>query len=251
MTATPSRHGTSGRPIILIVDDQAVVRDLLAALLADVGADLVFAEDGFEAVEKATRHPPDLVLLDVMMPAMDGFEVCRRLRSEGALADVPVLLMTALDDSEACQAGLDAGADDFLNKPFDRGLVRARVHTLVRLAQHRRGGARFEWLIDHAADGYLFLTAADRIIYANAQARRILTLPADPIAEPFLTLVRRQFALDPPDAWAVWPPAGADDLARHLQSAEGVAHRVDVLHPPDGGVVVRLVAAFTPEDDPS
>ena len=86
----------------------------------------------------AAEHTPDLILLDVMMPGMDGFEVCRSLRADPLLAEVPVVMVTALDDRDSRLQGIEAGADDFVSKPFDRVELRARVRTIARLNRYRQ-----------------------------------------------------------------------------------------------------------------
>ncbi|HNB89399.1 MAG TPA: response regulator, partial [Plasticicumulans sp.] len=101
-------------PLLLLVDDDALARLALEAMLAGDGYRLETAADGSEALVLAARLLPDLILLDVMMPGMDGYEVCRRLRADPALAEVPVLMLTALDDAASRLLGLDAGADDFI-----------------------------------------------------------------------------------------------------------------------------------------
>jgi PAS domain S-box-containing protein len=123
---------------ILIVDDEPAGRDALQALLTAEGYNLAFAGNGAEALAKAAELTPDLILLDVMMPGMDGFEVCRRLRADPLLAEVPVIMVTALDDSDSRLQGIEAGADDFVSKPFNRVELRARVRTITRLNRHRR-----------------------------------------------------------------------------------------------------------------
>lgn len=123
---------------ILIVDDKEMSRDTLEALLINEGYDLSFAGGGMEALEKAGEILPDLILLDVMMPGIDGFEVCRRLRSNAVTAEVPVILVTSLDDPDSRMTGIDAGADDFISKPFDRLELRSRVRTITRLNRYRR-----------------------------------------------------------------------------------------------------------------
>ena len=123
---------------ILIVDDESYGRETLEALLTQEDYQLVSAASGREALEKAVTHPPDIVLLDVMMPKMDGFEVCARLRADTRLAEVPVLLLTALDDRGSRLRGLAAGADDFITKPFDRVELRTRLRSLLRLNRYRR-----------------------------------------------------------------------------------------------------------------
>ncbi|MEI8306753.1 MAG: HD domain-containing phosphohydrolase [Chloroflexales bacterium] len=122
---------------LLIVDDQVRGRDVLASVLAPEGYQLTFASNGIEAINAAQRVIPDLVLLDVMMPDMDGFEVCRILRADPKLALVPIFLVTALDDQESLLRGIEAGADDFVTKPFNRAELRARVRTITRLNRFR------------------------------------------------------------------------------------------------------------------
>src|SRR5687767_15826477 len=118
---------------ILIADDEQVGRQLLEALLLSQGYALDFAANGTEALAKAINWVPDLILLDVMMPDMDGFEVCRRVRSHQSLAEIPIIMLTALDDKDSRLRGIEAGADEFISKPFDRTELRARVRTITRL----------------------------------------------------------------------------------------------------------------------
>ena len=123
---------------ILIVDDKQVGRDVLETLLVEQNYNLAFAGDGPEALAKAAEIIPDLILLDVMMPGMDGFEVCRRLRADPLLAEVPVIMVTALDDRDSRLQGIRSGADDFVSKPFDRVELRARVRTVSQLNRNRK-----------------------------------------------------------------------------------------------------------------
>jgi response regulator RpfG family c-di-GMP phosphodiesterase len=124
-------------PILLIVDDEPIGHEVMDALLRDQGYLLEFAASGAQALEKARESPPDLILLDVMMPDMDGFEVCRRLRADAVLGEIPILMVTALDDRSSRIKGLEAGADDFITKPIDRAELRARVRTITRLNRFR------------------------------------------------------------------------------------------------------------------
>jgi signal transduction histidine kinase len=121
---------------ILIVDDEPSARETLVAMLEGEKYDLQLAKDGFQALQMLQQLQPDLVLLDVMMPGMDGFEVCRRIRSTPELAEVPIIILTALDDRESMLRGIEAGADDFLSKPADRRELTARVRTVVRLNRY-------------------------------------------------------------------------------------------------------------------
>ncbi len=124
--------------IILIVDDVAANRETLRELFATENYQLWEAADGPTALQLAAETPPDLVLLDVMMPGMDGYEVCRRLRADARLAEVPVIMVTAFDDQASRLTGIGSGADDFITKPFNRAELRARVRTITRLNRYRR-----------------------------------------------------------------------------------------------------------------
>lgn len=117
---------------ILVVDDEQAVRESLRRSLRFNGYEVLTANDGLEAVETVRAENPELVILDVMMPNMDGVEVCRTLRSEGW--DRPILILTARDGVSDRVAGLDAGADDYLPKPFALEELLARVRSLVRRA---------------------------------------------------------------------------------------------------------------------
>ncbi|MEM9878660.1 MAG: response regulator, partial [Pseudomonadota bacterium] len=118
---------------ILIVDDVMPNRKLLQVKLEREYFDVLTASSGAEALDIVKREQPDLILLDVMMPDMDGFEVCRQLKKDPATAFLPVVLVTGLDHPEDRVAGLQAGADDFLTKPLDDTSLYARVRSLVRL----------------------------------------------------------------------------------------------------------------------
>lgn len=132
------RNTLPEKSTILIVDDEQVSRYTVEILLAAEGYNLVFAENGADALQKAGELVPDLMLLDVMMPGMDGFEVCQRLRDNKRLAELPIVMVTALDDRDSRLRGIEVGADDFMSKPYDRAELRARVRTITRLNRYRR-----------------------------------------------------------------------------------------------------------------
>jgi two-component system response regulator MprA len=115
---------------ILVVDDEAAVRDSLSRTLRFEGYEVTVAEDGLAAIDLVRRQEPDAVVLDVMMPCLDGLETCRRMRAEGLL--LPVLMLTARDSVGDRVAGLDAGADDYLVKPFALQELLARLRALLR-----------------------------------------------------------------------------------------------------------------------
>jgi len=120
-------------PRILIVDDIETNRDILDARLKPHGYDLMQAADGEEAIAAAKRHLPDLILLDVMMPKLDGIEVTRRLKGDPALPFMPIILVTAKADTKDVVAGLEAGADEYLTKPIDQSALVARVKSVLRI----------------------------------------------------------------------------------------------------------------------
>src|SRR5215813_8650689 len=118
---------------ILIVDDNETNRDILATRLATHGYELKQAADGEEALIAAREQQPDLILLDVMMPKLDGVEVCRRLKGDASLPFTPIILVTAKADSKDVVAGLEAGADEYLTKPIDQMALLARVKSVLRI----------------------------------------------------------------------------------------------------------------------
>jgi PAS domain S-box-containing protein len=175
--AGSQRELTESAMIILIVDDEPSGRETLAALLLAQGYQLAFAGGGAEALRLADQLQPDLILLDVMMPGMDGFEVCRRLRADLVLGEVPIILLTALDDRAARLRGIEAGADDFVSKPFDRVELRARVRTIMRLNRYRRLLAergKLARVIEFAPDGLLIVDQGGVIVLANPAIIRLL-----------------------------------------------------------------------------
>ncbi|MBD3183776.1 response regulator [Candidatus Poribacteria bacterium] len=123
---------------ILIVDDEPAVLNVLESLLSSQGYNLISATTGKEALEKAEEKSPDLILLDVMMPDVNGFEVCRSLRANPIIAEIPVIILTGLGDRESKLKGIESGADDFLTKPFDRTELIARVRIITRLYRYRQ-----------------------------------------------------------------------------------------------------------------
>ncbi|PZQ47423.1 MAG: PleD family two-component system response regulator [Micavibrio aeruginosavorus] len=118
---------------VLVVDDILPNVKLLEAKLSSEYYDVLTATNGMEALEKVASQSPDIVLLDVMMPGIDGFEVCRRIKADPATAHIPVVIVTALTDSSDRIKGLEAGADDFLSKPLNDTALMSRVRSLVRL----------------------------------------------------------------------------------------------------------------------
>ena len=156
---------------ILVVDDTALNVKLLADLLGAKGYRTVTAASGPEALAKLEADKPDLVLLDVMMPGMSGYEVCQAIRANPAHAMLPVVLVTALDPAKERAKGLDAGADDFLSKPVNQAELLARVKSLLRIKTlydevHRQKDELAEWnrtLEQRVADGVKQLEQVGRL----------------------------------------------------------------------------------------
>lgn len=118
---------------ILIADDNEQNRELLEAYLSDDGHQILMAADGQETLEVAHREMPDLILLDIMMPRLSGYEVCQQLKENEATSRIPVLMVTALKEVGDIQKAVDAGADDFLTKPVHRLELKTRVRSLLRV----------------------------------------------------------------------------------------------------------------------
>jgi putative two-component system response regulator len=123
---------------VLIVDDDPTAREALVAILEGEGYELQQAKDGIQTLRMLKQVQPDLILLDVMMPGMTGFEVCQRIRSDPQIAEIPIIILTALDDRESLLNALKAGADDFISKPFDRYELRARLLGITRLNRYQK-----------------------------------------------------------------------------------------------------------------
>ena len=123
---------------VLIVDDSESALQSIEALLVPLGHRILIARNGQEALEIARSEAPDMMLLDVMMPGMNGFEVCQAIRADPDTQDLPVVMVTALQDRESRITGLNVGADDFLSKPVDRLELRTRVRATLRADRYRR-----------------------------------------------------------------------------------------------------------------
>ncbi|MES2317452.1 MAG: EAL domain-containing protein [Pseudomonadota bacterium] len=187
-----------GKATILIVDDEPHNRKLLEALLLPEGYDTVCATNGAQALAMAADNPPDLILLDVMMPDMDGYAVAKVLKAQPATANVPIIMVTAHIDRNARLAGLESGAEEFLSKPVDRAELWLRVRNLLRLkafntflvnhstlleqqvAARAAELLRFRSAMDATADGIILISRASmRIVEANATASLMLAYPRD------------------------------------------------------------------------
>jgi len=240
---------------ILIVDDEPFGRETLESILEPEGYDLVMAENGYQAIEKALAIQPDVILLDVMMPGMNGFEVCRRIRSEKQLAEIPILFLTALDDRQSLLSGLEAGADEFISKPFDRYELRARLLGITRLNRfHKLSEERSNLEHAHAElkaayeatiEGWSrAMDLRDRETEGHTQRVTQLTLKlaeAAGMEHNELVHIRRGALLHDmgklgiPDAILLKPDKLTDDewafMRRHPQLAYDMLHPIEYLRP--------------------
>jgi DNA-binding response OmpR family regulator len=120
-------------PTILIADDNIQNVELLEVYLSDLDSRIVTAHDGEETLEVVAREHPDLILLDIMMPRLSGFEVCRKIRANPAFSDILILMVTALNEPADFERGVQAGTDDFLTKPVNKIELLCRIRSLLRV----------------------------------------------------------------------------------------------------------------------
>ncbi len=120
-------------PVVLVVDDNIPNLELLQAYLEDMDCQTIPAHDGLEALDIIAKQPPDLILLDVMMPKMSGFEVCKRVKNDRKTSDIPIIMVTALNEFGDIERGIDSGTDDFISKPVNKLELLTRVRTMLKL----------------------------------------------------------------------------------------------------------------------
>lgn len=197
-------------PTILIVDDNPAGLDVIESFLAKSNYSLEFASNGSEAINKAKELVPDLILLDVMMPDIDGFAVCSNLRSHSVLAEVPIIMITAFEERSLQLKGLEAGADDFLYRPVNKEELRAKVKTITRLNRYRHlltERERFQWVIDQTNNGYLILDQNNDILYSNPRADFFLggNERESIEGEDFIEISSKEYLLKPQSLWESWP----------------------------------------------
>ena len=239
---------------ILVVDDVDVNVRLLEAKLTIEYYDVLSCNDGATALAIAAEHQPDLILLDVMMPGMDGFETCRRLKAQAETRHIPVVLVTALDGRQDRIRGLEAGADDFLTKPIDDVILFARVKSLTRLKQvmdelreREESGRRLGVDSDKAArlrsEGGRVLIVDDDMRQAEKMSAELssehrVTIESDPEA----ALVAAKGALDLIIVNVA--AAGFDGLRIVAQAKSGDARRAPILAVVEPAERPRMVKAL-------
>ncbi len=207
---------------VLVVDDIPANVKLLEVKLTREYFDVVTAFDGPSALEKADTTSPDVILLDVMMPGVDGFEVCRRLRERPETAHIPVVMVTALSDTSDRVRGLEAGADDFLTKPVNDVALFARIKSLVRLKMTMDEWRRRE----ETCDRFGVLAKEHLPIREDASSARVLLIEK---SEPLCDWIARSLAPDKPEITTAADGESAIALAR------------------DGGFDLIIIGAAEPE----
>ena len=207
LTHPPEDLPARPRPRILLVDDNADMREHVSRIL---GADyeITAASDGLAALKQALHSPHDLLLADLMMPGLDGFELLRELRSDPRTRELPVILLSARAGEDARASGMSAGADDYLTKPFTARELTARVETRLNLERLRREvRAQFETLVNQAPLGIFLVDADFRVRQLNPIAFAMLGDAGEIIGRDF-TKVMHLF----------WPGPNADELVRRFRT---------------------------------
>ena len=138
MSENPAAKGSARRLAVLVIDDDAKNLAILSEYLKGSDLSILVAEDGSSGVERAHYAHPDLILLDVLLPGLDGYAVCRLLKADPSTADIPVIFMTALSETEFMMQGFEAGGVDYVTKPFRREEVLARVDVHLKIAELAR-----------------------------------------------------------------------------------------------------------------
>jgi PAS domain S-box-containing protein len=207
------RSRATTAPRILVADDNADMRDYVRRLLGGRWT-VDTVSDGREALARARAHPPDLVLSDVMMPGLDGFGLLQALRSDPRTRDIPIILLSARAGEEARVEGLEAGADDYLVKPFSARELAARVGGALELARVRREASvalrereqQFETLVGDTPLGVFLVDDELRIGLVNAAARAAFGDIPDLVGRDYGEVVR-----------VLWPPAYADEMVQRFR----------------------------------
>ena len=262
------------KPRVLVVDDDWLNRDMLATYLTHMGAEVLSASDGMKALEMATADPPDLILMDMQMPRMGGMEATRYLKAHPATQFVPIVIVTALEGDEEKMKALEAGADDFLTKPYSSPLLMTRVRSLLKIKHLHDQIRRRNDLLRQVLNAYVapevaeaMLTDPERNLRLGGETRTLTVLFADirgftkfseqhTAAEVVITLNRvfsdltrlvfqhhgtfDKFLGDAIMAFYGAPVLGPDDALRAVQSALEMQQVFEQLRAEAGGVLSAL-----------
>lgn len=203
-------HGDVRKTSILIIEDDPISCKLLESTLKKEGYQIYSVQTGNDGLQKANEIIPDIILLDIVLPDINGFEICRKIRDDKNLSEVAIIIITSLHDKESHRKGIEAGADDFLTKPFDNEELKLRVKAIAKLNRFRKilsERTKFEWVVEKSEYGYVIIDKNDEIVYINPQAKLFLNLPQQidkPINKKFKELVLEQYNLEPKNLWENW-----------------------------------------------
>jgi DNA-binding response OmpR family regulator len=198
-------------PYILVVDDDLVVRETVRHVLLDFGYQISAATNGLEALDMIAHTRPDLIILDVVMPDLDGFEVCRRIRADPYFAKLPIIFLTSKDRPTDVAEGLNAGGDDFVSKAAIRIELPARIHALLR----RIPGGSLDLGSDHVVHGELQLHTV--LLEVQVGERRVELTPVEHrLLHYLLKQAGQPIATDQllQDVWGYHPGTGDPKLVR-------------------------------------
>ncbi|MBK1876996.1 response regulator [Pelagicoccus mobilis] len=193
----------SSQSTILVVDDNLGARRSIEALLSNESYNFLLADSGQTALDLLEENIPDVILLDVMMPGMSGFEVCKRIREDRRVSEIPIIMITALDDEESMIEGIDAGADDFLSKPISKIELRSRIRSILRLNRFRKlcdERQKFELVVAQSHLGYVVINEEQRILFSNTAAKRMLGIAGSGLQPAnFFETAQQSFLIQPND----------------------------------------------------
>lgn len=218
------------KSVILIVDDTPTNLEMLLDILEDAGFKVVVAEDGESAIEMVEYAPPDLILLDILMPRLDGFETCRRLKSNPKTADIPIIFMTALIDNVEKLKGLNLGAVDYVTKPFEHEEVLARINIHLRLQNlTKKLLEQNEHLTQQAAllnittDAIMVRDLDDKISFWNQGAEHLYGWQTQEVMGKNINklLYRESYLSQPQNNWKNLIKYGAWESELHQVTKEG------------------------------
>lgn len=196
---------------VLVVDDDEAVRMRVRDLLEPSGlCTVIEASNGPDGLAAARASAPDLVLLDIMMPGMTGLTVCELLRGDPLTREIPIIILSAADESRAMPSALEAGAEDYLPKPVPAAELKAKVRTIMELNRYRvltRERGRLRWLVEQSSEALVMLDARGLLIEANRRARELFSLPSQPGAD-VLAAIGERYRPEPPHAFDVLRASG-------------------------------------------
>ena len=226
-------------PTVLVVDDNLQNREVAEGNLIGAGYAVIQAEGGEEALALLAARRPDLVLLDVLMPGMDGYETCRRIRALPQGGDVPVLFLTALGDLETHKAALESGADDFLTKPLNRTELLIRVRSLLRI-KHLSDELR--------ANVQVIRTQRDALLAAQRQKDELTALIVHDLKNPLSSILSNVQYVQSRAALPVDERESLEDVLRASQAmVRLVMNLLDVSRSDDGALIPHVSAFELPE----